>query len=109
MKGIFSELSGFLTAALQSWLHFQFHPPENNDHILQQMLWLNSGTLSGGATIFSEQMFLQGVMIVKDIILYIGRGNYVIFTINTKAWTSMHSTTIQSTNWILTTKMENKI
>ena len=68
MKGIFSELSAFLTEALQSWLHFQFHPPENNDHILQQMLWLNSGTLSGGATIFSEQMFLKGVMIVKDII-----------------------------------------
>ena len=58
MKDIFSELSSFLTEALQSWLHFQFHPPEINDQILQQMLWLNSNILSGGATIFLKHLFL---------------------------------------------------
>ena len=58
-------LSAFLTKALQSWLHFQFHSPEN-EHILQQMLWLNSN-IRGGATIFLKQVFGKG-MFVKYII-----------------------------------------
>ena len=35
----------FLKQAIQSWLQFQFYPPEKIEQILQQMLWLNSNIL----------------------------------------------------------------
>ena len=32
----------FLKQAIESWLLFQFNPPENTEQILQQIVWLNS-------------------------------------------------------------------
>ena len=35
----------FFTQALESWLQFQFNPPEKTEQIIQQILWLNSNIL----------------------------------------------------------------
>ena len=32
----------FLKDALKNWISFQFHPPENRNDILQQIIWFNA-------------------------------------------------------------------
>lgn len=68
MESIIQKASSFLMEALQSWLHFQYYPPEKAEDILQQILWLNSNILSGGKVIFFKQMFIKGITFVNDIV-----------------------------------------
>jgi hypothetical protein len=42
---IISKIWLFLKQAIESWLQFQFNPPEKTEQILEQILWLKSNTL----------------------------------------------------------------
>lgn len=68
MEDVIAKVSAFLMEALQSWLHFQYYQSENNEQILQQMLWFNSNIQSGGNKIFCKQMFIKLIIFVKDIV-----------------------------------------
>lgn len=55
-NAIFHNLYSFLKDAIKSWLHFQYYPPEQAEHFLQQMLWFNSNILIDGKPVFWENM-----------------------------------------------------
>ena len=42
---IISKILLFFKQAIESWLQFQFKPPEKTEQIIQQILWLNSNIL----------------------------------------------------------------
>ena len=42
---IISKISLFFKQAMESWLQFQFNPPERTEQIIQQIWWLNSNIL----------------------------------------------------------------
>jgi hypothetical protein len=54
-KEIISEISLFFKQALESWLQFQFNPPERTEQIVQQILWLNSNILFD----FKKKLYLS--------------------------------------------------
>ena len=58
----------FFKQALESWLQFQFNPPERTEQIVQQILWLNSNIVIDKKTVFIEEMFKKGIIFVNDII-----------------------------------------
>lgn len=68
LQNIFAKISGYLAEALMRWLQFQYHPPDNVERVLQQILWLNSSILLKGNLIFFENMFNAGIMFLNDIV-----------------------------------------
>ena len=69
----FFKVSVFFKQALQSWLQFQFHPPEKIEQILQQILWLNSNVLVDKIPAFMGKMFEKGILFLNDIVNCNGR------------------------------------
>ena len=67
-KEIISQISLFLKQAIESWLQFQFNPPETTEQIMQQILWLNSNILIDKKPLFFDRMFKKGIIFVNDII-----------------------------------------
>ena len=63
----FSKYLSF-NQALQSWLQFQFHPPEKIGQILQQILWLNSNVLVDKIPVFMWKMFEKGILFLNYIV-----------------------------------------
>jgi hypothetical protein len=69
----FFKVSLFFKQALQSWLQFQFHPPEKIEQILQQILWLNSNVLVDKIPVFMGKMFEKGILFINYIVNWNGR------------------------------------
>lgn len=57
------KVSSFLNEAIQSWLQFQFHPPEEAEQILQ----LNSIIPIEERPIYWKKMYKEGI-IMNDIV-----------------------------------------
>ena len=70
----FFKVSLFFKQALQSWLQFQFHPPEK----IEQILWLNSNVLVDKIPVFMGKMFEKGILFLNDIVNWHGRVSYVL-------------------------------
>ena len=64
----FTGLSSFLRDALKKWLSFQFHPPDNRNDILQQIIWFNSNILVQKKTLCSKRLIETNVMFINDLI-----------------------------------------
>ena len=55
-KEIIFKISLFFKQALESWLQFQFNPPEKTEQIIQQILWLNSNIVIDKKTVFFKDI-----------------------------------------------------
>merc|ERR1712030_87433 len=64
----FTGLSRFLRDALKKWLSFQFHPPENRNDILQQIIWFNSNILVQKKPLSSKRLIETNVIFINDLI-----------------------------------------
>ena len=69
----FFKVSLVFKLALQSWLQFQFHPPEKIEQILQQTLWLNLNVLVDKIPVFMGKMFEKGICSLNDTVNWNGR------------------------------------
>lgn len=68
LTDLIKDGSVFLKEALESWLCFQFKPPENRDEILQQIIWLNSNILVEGKPLLWESAIKGGMIFINDIV-----------------------------------------
>ena len=69
------KVSVFFKQALQSWLQFQFHPPEKIEQILQQIQWLNSNDIAGvdKIPVVMGKMFENCILFLNYIVNWNGR------------------------------------
>lgn len=68
VDGLIENVTMFLKGTIQSWLCSQFHPPESQDEIQQQIILFNSNILIEGKLIFWKSVFHHGVWFINDTV-----------------------------------------